>query len=108
VRTGVFSLSPVAHFLKVVIEHARITDETHLLRIFNRINSNEHATPGTSNLILPIRVSFVLCSIHDFLRGLKVHLQVNAIRPNRFKRKQLAHHFTALSTPIPTPFQRIA
>jgi hypothetical protein len=39
-----------SQFLKIVVQHARMTDQTHLLGACRRTRSDERATPGANYL----------------------------------------------------------
>ena len=68
-RTGSVVSLPVAHFLKVFVEHARITDEAHLFGFFDGINANGSATPSALNLKGVPLISSLIEWIHDYILG---------------------------------------
>lgn len=62
----------VAHFLKVFVEHARITDEAHLFGFFDGINANGSATPSALNLKGVPLISSLIKWVQDYFLELSV------------------------------------
>ncbi len=71
-RTGSVVSLPVAHFLKVFVEHARITDEAHLFGFFDGINANGSSAPSALNLKGVPLISLFIKWVHDYFLELSV------------------------------------
>ena len=57
----------LAQSLKVVVEHSRMTDQTHLLRSFDRAGSDHGATPRADDVIRGL-------SVPGFVVRLRIHV----------------------------------